>query len=45
MLQESDRDLVRAIDFGIFAWLVVPLLRALKWVNTYVGNYGWSIIG
>ncbi len=38
------RDLVRAIDFGIFAWLVVPLLRALKWVNGYVGNYGWSII-
>ena len=25
-------------------WLVVPLLRALKWVNGYVGNYGWSII-
>ena len=28
----------------MFAWLVVPLLRALKWVNGYVGNYGWSII-
>ena len=37
-------DLVRAIDFGIFAVLVVPLLRALKWVNGYVGNYGWAII-
>jgi YidC/Oxa1 family membrane protein insertase len=23
---------------------VVPLLRALKWVDSYVGNYGWSII-
>ena len=22
----------------------VPLLRALKWVNGFVGNYGWSII-
>ena len=21
-----------------------PLLRALKWVNAFVGNYGWSII-
>ena len=39
-----DRDLVRSIDFGMFAWLVVPLLRALKWVDGYVGNYGWSII-
>ena len=44
MLAAVDRDLVRSIDFGMFAWLVVPLLRALKWVDGYVGNYGWSII-
>jgi YidC/Oxa1 family membrane protein insertase len=45
VLQKTDPDFVRAIHFGMFAWLVVPLLRALKWVNSYVGNYGWSIIG
>jgi YidC/Oxa1 family membrane protein insertase len=28
----------------MFSWLVVPLLRALKWVNASLGNYGWSII-
>ncbi|HEX6975235.1 MAG TPA: membrane protein insertase YidC, partial [Vicinamibacterales bacterium] len=44
VLAAVDRDLVRSIDFGMFAWIVVPLLRALKWVNTYIGNYGWSII-
>jgi YidC/Oxa1 family membrane protein insertase len=44
VLAAVDRDLVRSIDFGIFAWLVVPLLRALKWVNAYVGNYGWSLV-
>ena len=44
MLAAVDRDLVRAINFGMFSWLVVPLLRALKWMNGYVGNYGWSII-
>ena len=22
----------------------MPLLRSLKWVNGYVGNYGWSIV-
>jgi YidC/Oxa1 family membrane protein insertase len=44
VLAAVDRDLVRAIDFGMFAWIVVPLLRALKWVNGYVGNYGWSIV-
>jgi YidC/Oxa1 family membrane protein insertase len=44
VLASVDRDLVRAIDFGMFAWLVVPLLRSLKWLNVYVGNYGWSLI-
>jgi YidC/Oxa1 family membrane protein insertase len=39
-----DRDLVRAIDFGMFAFMVVPLLRSLNWINGYVGNYGWSIV-
>jgi YidC/Oxa1 family membrane protein insertase len=36
--------LVDAIDFGMFAWLVVPLLQALKWVNQFLGNWGWSIV-
>ena len=39
-----DQELVRAIDFGWFSFLVVPLLRALKWIYGYVGNYGWSIV-
>jgi YidC/Oxa1 family membrane protein insertase len=43
-LAAVDRSLVRAINFGMFAVLVVPLLRALDWVNGFVGNYGWSII-
>ena len=44
ILATVDRELVRAIHFGWFAFLAVPLLRALKWVNAFVGNYGWSII-
>jgi YidC/Oxa1 family membrane protein insertase len=44
VLSSIDRDLARAIDFGMFTVIVVPLLRSLKWVNGYVGNYGWSII-
>jgi YidC/Oxa1 family membrane protein insertase len=38
------RELVLAIDFGMFRVVVVPLLIALKWVNGFVGNYGWSIV-
>jgi YidC/Oxa1 family membrane protein insertase len=44
VLASVDRDLVRSIHFGMFSVIVVPLLRALKWINGYVGNYGWSII-
>jgi YidC/Oxa1 family membrane protein insertase len=44
ILQAIKPDVVRAIDFGMFDVIVVPLLRALKWVNGYVHNYGWSII-
>jgi YidC/Oxa1 family membrane protein insertase len=36
--------LEKAINFGYFDVIVVPLLKSLKWVNGYVGNYGWSII-
>ena len=37
-------DATRAINFGMFAVIVVPLLKSLKWINSYVGNYGWAII-
>jgi YidC/Oxa1 family membrane protein insertase len=43
-LHAIDPELTTAIDFGMFRFLVVPLLQALKWINSYVGNYGWSII-
>jgi YidC/Oxa1 family membrane protein insertase len=44
LLRSVDGELVRAINFGMFGWLAVPLLGALKWVHGYIGNYGWSII-
>ena len=43
-LKQTDPDLVRAVWFGMFAFLSVPLLSALNWVNGFIGNYGWSII-
>ena len=44
-MRRVDTDLVRAIWFGMFAFLCVPLLSALNWLHSFVGNYGWSIIG
>ncbi len=43
-LRAVDQQLIQAINFGMFAWLVLPLLSALKWIYSYVGNYGWAII-
>jgi YidC/Oxa1 family membrane protein insertase len=44
LLRAADAELVRVINFGFFAWLVVPLLSTLKWLYGFTGNYGWSII-
>jgi YidC/Oxa1 family membrane protein insertase len=44
LLQAVDPLFVRAIDFGMFRIIVVPLLDALKWINAWAGNYGFSII-
>ncbi len=44
ILGSVDDELVQAVHFGVFSWLVVPLHRSLTWVHSYVGNWGWSII-
>src|SRR5262245_13603283 len=44
LLQSVDGQLVRAINFGTFKVLAVPLLTSLTWVHKFVGNWGWSII-
>ena len=44
VLRAVHPDLVRAIEFGFLSVIVVPLHQTLRWINGYVGNYGWSII-
>ena len=44
LLRAADAELVRTINYGMFAWLVVPLLNGLKWVYAFTGNYGWAIV-
>jgi YidC/Oxa1 family membrane protein insertase len=43
-LRAVSPEATRVINFGIFSWLAVPLLGALKWVHGFVGNWGWAII-
>ena len=32
------------IDYGFFGFIAKPLMLALMFVHSYVGNFGWSII-
>ena len=43
-LKTVDTELTRVINYGMFSWLAVPLLGALKWVHGFIGNWGWSIV-
>jgi len=43
-LKALNLGLERAVDFGWFQVLAVPLLYLLKWFDKYVHNYGWAII-
>jgi len=44
ILAAQGHGLEEAVDFGIFGFLAYPLLVGLKWVYSYVGNYGVAII-
>jgi len=44
VLAATDPQMVRVINFGMFSWLAVPLLRGMKSIHGYVGNYGWAIV-
>ena len=44
VLEATHPTLVRSIEYGWLAWLVVPLNRSLTGVHGYVGNWGWAII-
>ena len=37
-------NLHQSVDFGFFAILAVPTLRALQWIYNYIPNYGLAII-
>ena len=38
------RNFIDAIDWGWFYWLTKPIFRLLDWVQSFIGNMGFSII-
>lgn len=43
-LESYAENLDLTIDFGFLWWLAKPLFHLLDFINSYVGNWGWSII-
>jgi YidC/Oxa1 family membrane protein insertase len=43
-LSKADAPLAAVIDYGWFEFIARPLVYALLWIHSYVGNFGWSII-
>ncbi len=43
-LSRAGHDLDRALDFGWFWFIAIPLLRALRLLHAALGNYGVAII-
>jgi YidC/Oxa1 family membrane protein insertase len=37
-------DITGVINYGMFSFLVFPLLAALRWIHQFVHNYGWAIV-
>jgi YidC/Oxa1 family membrane protein insertase len=43
-LRKADPQLSAVIDYGFFEVITRPLMLALLWIHSYIGNFGWSII-
>ena len=37
-------DLPNVVDWGFFGFLARPMYMALRWIHSYVGNWGWAIV-
>ncbi|MBN2339083.1 MAG: membrane protein insertase YidC [Acidobacteria bacterium] len=37
-------DITGVVNYGMFSFLVYPLLAALEWIHQFVHNYGWAIV-
>jgi YidC/Oxa1 family membrane protein insertase len=43
-LAKADTRLPEVVDYGFFEVITRPLLFALLWIHSYIGNFGWAII-
>jgi len=44
ILSKINSELTEAIEYGWFTFISKPLFAILHWLDTHIGNWGWSII-
>jgi YidC/Oxa1 family membrane protein insertase len=44
VLESVDPKFLKLVKFGFFSAIAQPLLLTMKWLNSFIGNWGWSII-
>ncbi len=45
LLQSIDPDLGSIVDFGFFDYIGRHILGLLRWFHSWMGNWGWAVIG
>jgi YidC/Oxa1 family membrane protein insertase len=43
-LKKAEPRLTSVVNYGFFEVITRPLLAALLWIHSYIGNFGWAII-
>jgi len=43
-LEALDPEMTNVIEYGWFTFIAKPMFAMLMWVQSYVGNWGWTIV-
>lgn len=43
-LNAIDSKLTDVIEYGWFTFIAKPMFKFLKWLHSYIGNWGWAIV-
>ncbi len=43
-MKSIEPQMISAVEYGIFTFLAKPLFVGLDYINSYIGNWGWTIV-
>lgn len=45
VMEEIAPGLELTVDYGALTFIAKPIFHVLSWIHSYIGNWGWAIIG